>query len=332
MSQEYERNGEREVERELIAAFAATFIPRWDTYSFQLPGGDYLRAKTREDIPRPLTLAHVERHLKGQITLGAYMLAPDNTTDKIAFDADDDEGFAQLYVLKQALAREGITSYLELSRRGGHLWLFTPPLSGHHARKFGKQLLRENHIEGMELYPKQERLTTAAPIGSLVRLPLGIHRAANPPQRYPFITLDGEHLADNLTMYLAIFARPDRVPAGFIDQKLALAPEMKPRFLARKDSTETELEDRIRSAISTYDFVSQYVELTPTGRGYCPFHDDQRMSFSCNKEGDYWHCFAECGRPKGGDLIHFWIRWREVHGQSTEHDEVIAELMEILEL
>jgi DNA primase len=63
--------------------------------------------------------------------------------------------------------------------------------------------------------------------------------------------------------------------------------------------------------VTVLGFVSQYVDLKPTGSGaigLCPFHDDHRPSFGVNDESNYWHCFAGCG---GGSVIDFWMRWRE---------------------
>ena len=62
----------------------------------------------------------------------------------------------------------------------------------------------------------------------------------------------------------------------------------------------------IKAAISVRDFVSQYVELSPSGRGLCPFHDDHHPSFNVNDEENYWYCFA-C--EKGGSIINFWMQW-----------------------
>src|SRR5438105_10137119 len=91
-----------------------------------------------------------------------------------------------------------MTAYRELSRRGGHLWLFPPPTTGTDIRRFAKQLLIQHKIPekrgnapGIEIYPKQDVLVTGP--GSLVRLPLGIHRVTS--KRYSFITADGKPLA-----------------------------------------------------------------------------------------------------------------------------------------
>lgn len=48
---------------------------------------------------------------------------------------------------------------------------------------------------------------------------------------------------------------------------------------------------------------------TPSGRGHCPFHDDAYRSFSINRAGRYFNCFAGCG---GGDVIVFWEKYRQI--------------------
>lgn len=40
-------------------------------------------------------------------------------------------------------------------------------------------------------------------------------------------------------------------------------------------------------------------------RGYCPFHDDDKMSFSANLKTGLWNCFAGCS---GGDSIQFYAK------------------------
>ena len=64
------------------------------------------------------------------------------------------------------------------------------------------------------------------------------------------------------------------------------------------------------------------MELSPTGRGLCPFHDDHRASFSVNPEENYWNCFAGCG---GGSVIDFWMRW-----QDCDFTTAVRELEELL--
>ena len=75
-------------------------------------------------------------------------------------------------------------------------------------------------------------------------------------------------------------------------------------------------------SIQVINFVSQYVELSPTGRGLCPFHNDQHASFSVNIEQNYWHCFAGCG---GGSIIDFWMKWRD-----CDFPDAIKELAQMI--
>src|SRR5215510_6859622 len=124
-----ERQPAHALDHAVVAAFAATFIPRWDTYSMQIEDGSYRRAghknrTTGEFVPAPLTMKHLYDHLSGYLTLSAYMLAEDNTTSKLCLDADDPEEWGGLITLASHLHLEGIPTYLELSSRGGHLWFF----------------------------------------------------------------------------------------------------------------------------------------------------------------------------------------------------------------
>jgi DNA primase len=80
--------------------------------------------------------------------------------------------------------------------------------------------------------------------------------------------------------------------------------------------------ERIKSAISVRQFVSQYVELSQSGKGLCPFHDDHDPSFNVNDDENYWYCFA-C--EEGGSIIDFWMRW-----QGCDFVTAINELSDIL--
>ncbi len=170
-------------------------------------------------------------------------------------DADEDEQFEQLKQLAEELEAQDVPSYLETSRRGGHLRLFfSQPISGQKARRLGQQLLSTHNLQ-MEIFPKQEMIGDGP--GSLIRVPFGVHQ--------------------------------------------------------------------VKKSISVYEFVSQFVDLKRSGSGYvghCPFHDDQRPSFSVNAQKNYWHCFAGCG---GGSIIDFWmIR------EGIDFSTALMELEEIL--
>src|ERR1700694_3822703 len=100
------------------------------------------------------------------------------------FDADREDGLEQLAALSLELAGQGIPTLLEASRRGGHLWIhFERPTD---ARVVRAWLLPYAQALDVELYPKQERLAPGGS-GSLVRLPLGVHRRSR--GWYPFVQL-----------------------------------------------------------------------------------------------------------------------------------------------
>jgi DNA primase len=50
--------------------------------------------------------------------------------------------------------------------------------------------------------------------------------------------------------------------------------------------------------------------------------DDEHQSFSVNRDGSYWNCFAGCG---GGTIIDFWIKFKGV-----ELGEAVHELRKML--
>lgn len=322
-----------ELEQELIQAYADTFISRWDLYPIQRPDdGSYVSVK------KPLTLdlvySHLTRHWQNTkpITLGAYALSPESTAKWVCLDADDGREWEEVWRLAQDLKGQGIPSYPEGSRRGGHLWLFfQSPIAAKEARAFGKFLLNTYDLPDLEIYPKQDRLGDGP--GSLVRLPLGIHQKTG--RVHYFFDLAGQPLAPRISQQIERLANPERVPQSFVEDVLwqdylnkrhheAEDLELIPDFPEMR-AGET-LSDAIKNTISVYDLVSQYVDLDRQGRGLCPFHDDQVKSFGVNVEKNYWSCFAGCG---GGSVIDFMMRWRDTHGEDGSFTATIMAMREM---
>jgi hypothetical protein len=325
-----ERPNRAELDPHVLSAYIDTFINRRDLYHIQLPNGTYAA------VNKSLTDNMVAAHLKGYITIGAYSLDTNGWAKWLCLDSDDEQYWQRLVNLASELDSLSVPSYLEPSRRGGHLWLFTDPIPGFQIRRFGKQLLSEHELPlkkrkqlGIELYPKQDKPITGP--GSLVRLPLGVHRLSG--RRYHFITPLGAPLAPSIREQLAILGNPNRVPQAFIDELLARAPEPRkvsptPQFRPTHDRDMSgPPSERIKQAISVYDFVSQYVELDQRGKGYCPFHDDQVQSFQVSREGNYWHCYAGC---EGQTIIDFWMLWREKHHKKGDFKSAVKDLAKML--
>ncbi|MBA3530308.1 MAG: hypothetical protein H0T73_00105, partial [Ardenticatenales bacterium] len=173
---------------------ATCFIQRWDLYSFQRPDGRYTC------VHRPLPIKHIEAHLRGEMTLGTYLLDPESQARFVVLDADDTETWQHLVQTARSLASRGVPGYLEQSRRGGHLWFFfARPVSGRTARAFGTGLIQASGLGTLELYPKQEALRDGP--GSLIRLPFGRHRLTG--RRYGFLTPAGERLAPTVRKQVA---------------------------------------------------------------------------------------------------------------------------------
>jgi len=307
----------------MLRRFARMFIPRQDCYPLQTEDGRYIT------LQRHFELDYVQAHLKGMLTLGAYALDARSQARWLCLDADTPEQWAELLKMTRDLREDGVTAYLEPSRRGGHLWLFFSPTPGATVRQFGQNLVGRYDLAGIELFPKQAELKTGP--GSLVRLPLGRHRLTG--QRYHFVTLDGDPIAPTVRAQVRLLSSPQIVPPAYMrdvtaeQSSRAELPE-KPFFPeARPQPTGVTLSERLKNAISVYDFVGRYVDLDERATGFCPFHDDQHRSFGVNRAQNFWHCWAGCG---GGSLIDFWMKWREREGLDASFGATIKALADML--
>lgn len=295
----------KEHEKNQLYAYAEglgkTFVNRQDCFVVQTDAGQYYSVK------EPLTIHHLMRHLRGEITLGVYLLNVDGKAKFAVIDADDDEGFGKILDAQQSL---GFPSYLERSRRGGHLWFFfEEPIAGKTAKNFGLEIAKTFSIEA-EVFPKQSE--SQGP-GSSIRMPFGIHKKTQ--QRYPFIGLGGWR------PQLDVLLHPKPVPMEEVMKHQYQEPERKratPTTYA--ETGDLPLWEKVKRQISVEELVSEYVDLSRSGVGKCPFHDDTNPSFSVNVNENYWHCFSGCG---GGSVIDFWMKLNEM--DFTEATKNLAE-------
>jgi len=306
----------------LVNVLSEQFIQRWDMYPKQMTNGRYQYIA----IHYPLTETHIARHLRGEITLGAYLLNEESKGRFLTFDADDEPDWRRLQGVAKVLENEGATGYLERSRRGGHLWYFLDDWqSGKRIRRFGKGVLAHFNLGKMELYPKQDKLETGP--GSLIRLPFGIHRKSG--RRYGFYRSNGEPLAATVTGQIQLLSTPQTVSKAVFERYGSYAVTAKPKretkgvervkgAVPQGGEGERPLSERIKAAITVHQFVSQVVELNERGQGLCPFHDDTTPSFGVHEERNFWHCFA-C--EKGGSVIDFYMQL-----QGCDFKTAVAEL------
>ena len=282
---------------------AQQFVQRWDLYAHQLDDGRYICVR------ETLNVSLLFDHLRGEITLGTYLLDQESQARFLVLDADDEQSWQRLGHLARVLADEDVPAYLEKSRRGGHLWLFLAgSVAGREARAFGRGFLAAHQVEGVELFPKQDQL--AGGPGSLIRMPFGVHWLTG--RRYGFHTADGSPLAPTIREQIYALGAPETVPEAAFEAYRSLASSRPAAALTEPLEASTGMvSEKIKASVTVLEFVSQYVDLKSTGSGaigLCPFHDDHRPSFGVNDEGNYWHCFAGCG---GGSVIDVWMKWRE---------------------
>lgn len=301
---------------------ARRFVQRWDLHALQLVDGRYLC------IHQPLKQEHLFAHLRGEITLGAYILSKNNLARFIVFDADDPQGFDRLARLAVSMAKEQVPSYLEGSRRGGHLWFFfSKAVRNREARAFGNSMLRKHRVENVELFPKQDNLVSGP--GSLIRMPFGIHKVNG--ERYGFFNPDGSPIAPTVGEQIHMLSAPQTVPEAVFESSKAHDSSKRSSASHNRSGEATDgLSERIKASIPVLEFISRYVDLKSVENGavgHCPFHEDDHPSFRVNARENYWHCFADCG---GGSIIDFWMKWRQKQGLEASFVATITELADML--
>jgi hypothetical protein len=158
----------------------------------------------------PLNLSTLIHHLVGTWTIGLYAINPETQKAKWgAIDADYQGSIPHLLELQWEFSKSGITSVLEPSRRGAHLWMFGEeslparlwriyvlntakriqiPVKGGLAPNGSDRLALAvtrtgRLLDGIEVFPKQDSLAQGE-FGNGLRGPLGIHRATG--RRYWF--------------------------------------------------------------------------------------------------------------------------------------------------
>ena len=142
--------------------------------------------KTGEGLS--LTPDTLRRHIEGEITIGLYAINPATQRCKwVAIDADYKGAMEDLVKLQYYLSEDQVQAALEMSKRGGHLWIFlqTPLLARdcriyiyNLALRLGVPVKGMGLAEGIEIFPKHDELRPGE-FGNAIRGPLGIHRGAS---------------------------------------------------------------------------------------------------------------------------------------------------------
>lgn len=315
------------ISHEVVQHFVTRFISRRDDYALQQPTGRYLRAN------RPLMQNMLRRHFDGVETVGTYVMDERGMCRYAVFDADDANGLDVLLLLSWQLVEEGIPSYLEQSRRGGHLWVL---LDGLYPASVVRRWLLPLCPAGVEFYPKQDE---GCGYGSLIRLPLGLHLKSG--CRYPFLLWSDEDgqlvpVAGSVADTLQWLAMAERVAVPTALLTAALAPHD-----AVSPSTRTSLAPavllptRAPSTMTIHDWclsqdavtiIGHYVALDYRGMGCCPFgehhrdgrdtHPSLRVYPPRSATGSCWYCYTA---QQGGNLFDFLSRYYHLDTRTLWH-------------
>ena len=204
---------------------------------------------------------------------------------------------------------------LEASRRGGHLWVhLVEPTPAHLVRPW---LLPAAVAYGVEFYPKQDVLAPGGS-GSLVRLPLGLHRKTR--GWYPFVQRSawGELVPVGETVvacasWACQHVQRVAVPAAVdvVSSEALTAWRVPGTGVGSEVPAPTASYGSIREWCRAQDILAvirRYVALDGRGVGSCPFKDhhyrgDRRPSFQViGGSAPHWYCITW---QRAGDLFDF---------------------------
>jgi hypothetical protein len=248
----------------------------------------YFRPKAKgTGRPLGLTPTTIRRHLEGEVTIGLYAINPATQRSKwVAIDADYEGAMEDLLKLQYSLLQDKVEAALEMSKRGGHLWIFMerPSLARecriyiyNLALRLGVRIKGGGLAEGIEIFPKHDELHQGE-FGNAIRGPLGIHRGAN--RRYWFYGADYD-LQKQMAYLIRLRKVTEEQLRSFIADKT-----MPPEF-DRKPAPVRPTVPFVRASGREFRILDHVGQVRKVGRNYvtrCP---------SC----------ADAGRDRSGDNL-----------------------------
>ncbi|MCU1299456.1 MAG: hypothetical protein JWO91_3734 [Acidobacteriaceae bacterium] len=295
---------------ELVAQYRRLFVNRLAyTLQSRRPHAEtgrhyYFRPKVRGTGGEvPLTDGMLHRHLEGSITIGLYAINPLTQRSKwVAIDADYDGAMEDLLKLQHFLREDDVDAALEMSRRGGHLWIFMEkPALARDCRIYiynlalglGVRIKGAGLAEGIEVFPKHDELKKGE-FGNALRGPLGIHRATN--RRYWFYGAD--YSLKNQLHFLASLRKVSAAQLrGFIEGKTMPAEFDQARTPAVQD------QPFVRASGREFRILEHVGTAKKLGRNYvtrCPScadsggdHGGDNLAVSIEDPRKY-RCWAGC--------------------------------------
>lgn len=160
---------------ELVRNYVRMFVNR-RAYTVQSmkahheSGRHYYYRPTEKATGEPVLLNDetIRKHLEGKITIALYAINPATQRCKwVAIDADYKDAMEDLLKLQYHLGQDGVEAALEMSKRGGHLWiLLAQPVLARECRiyiydlalRLGMRIKGAGLAEGIEVFPKHDEL------------------------------------------------------------------------------------------------------------------------------------------------------------------------------
>lgn len=305
---------------EQLLRYMDLFVGRSDDCALQTSTGRYVRTG------RPLTRQEITRHLRGEQTLATYVIDERGCCRFCVFDDDTGQSLHRLTRLQSWLTSMGYPTYLEASRRGGHLWAFFD-------RSVPASQVRDWFLPfcppDMEFYPKQSE---GRGYGSAIRLPLGLHQLTG--RRYSFVQWNGSAHAPTSPLSL-----PDQLTWLARVQRITVPTERcyplnQERSAPHTQQSMTYSALRLLPCSATniaawcamqdpFKVIGSYIPLSAQGVACCPFGDhhsdgrDSHPSFKVYEPrrpgGTCWHCYTW---GKGGSVFDFLCFWYRVNAST----------------
>ncbi len=235
----------------------------------------YFRPK-REGTNEPvmLTAETIRKHLEGSLTVGLYAINPSSQRCKwVAIDADYRNAMEDLLKLQYQLLQDKVEPALEMSKRGGHLWIFlATPLLAKDCRIYiynlalalGVPVKGAGLVDGIEVFPKHDDLDPGA-FGNAIRGPLGIHRGAR--RRFWFYGADY-----TLAAQMEYLKRLRKVTEEEMGQ-FAAGKELPPGVARRQQESAPAVPYERRSGRPEFRILDHVGKVRKAGRNYvarCP--------------------------------------------------------------
>ena len=285
-------------------------------------GRHYYFRPSKKGTDTPLMLAEgtIRQHLEGKITIGLYAINPSTQRCKwVAIDADYKNSMEDLLKLQYHLTQDRVEPALEMSKRGGHLWIFlATPLLAKECRiyihdvalRLGVPVKGAGLADGIEVFPKHDAIG-AGEFGNAIRGPLGIHRGAN--RRFWF--------------YGADYTLEDQI--AYLNRLRKVTEEELRRFIAGKERPEqdmsprpervTSAERRTGNGRSEFRILNHVGTLRKVGRNYiarCPSCADSGQDRSGDNlailinDPRFYKCWAGCTKEMIRAALGYPIRVR----------------------